>query len=315
MKSFHYATGLAIGYWVLAGAYIHVSGRIAASISRNVVELERLEHAKGSAFVIVTALMVWLASWLLFRRLQFVNDQRNQERQALMLVQSKAYAAELAASIAHDFNNLLFVLRASVDDAEANRGVLEPGAIAEMQTALNGAQNLTTRLARAARGDRAGRRERMSLRKAVADTTRLLQRLPRVLDRDLTLVAPSEAFAQLDPVLVDQILVNLVLNAADACGKGGTIRVEVAEDDSHVSLTVEDNGPGFPDSERIAVFEPFRSTKSSGLGLGLLSVRASAEASQGQFSVSDSQLGGAKFTVQWVKGEPSPAIHKAQAAQ
>lgn len=311
MKSLRYATGLAIGYGVLAGAYIYISGRIAASISRDVVELARREHVKGTVFVMVTALLVWLASWLLFRRLELVNDQRNQERQALMLVQSKAYAAELAASIAHDFNNLLFVLRAAVDDAESSGGLLEPSAITEMQTALTGAQNLTTRLARAARGDRAGRRERLSLRKAVTDTTKLLRRLPRVLDRNLVLLAPSEAVAQLDPVLVDQILVNLVLNAADACGKSGTIRVEVAEDDAHVSLTVEDNGPGFPDSERIAVFEPFRSTKSSGLGLGLLSVRASAEASQGQLSVDVSVLGGAKFTVQWGKAEPSLPVHKA----
>ncbi len=301
MKSFRYATWLALGYLLVAGVYIRISGRIAAGLARNVQELERLERIKGSAFVVVTALLLWGLAWAIFSQLQRSNDELNKGQQALMLVQSKTYAGELAASVAHDFNNLLMILRAAIEEAEDADGRLDPVALKEMKIALDGAKNLTARLARAARGDRASRRDLLSLSIIVADTTRLLRRLPRLAERRLDIVTSCEARASLDPVLVDQILVNLLLNAADACGRDGHIRVEVGENDHEVWLTVEDNGPGLPDSQAMAVFEPFRTTKSGGLGLGLLSVRASAEASEGIIAVSTSELGGAKFQVTWTK--------------
>jgi len=94
--------------------------------------------------------------------------------------------------------------------------------------------------------------------------------------------------------------------AADACGLGGTVRLEVGEDAHEVWLLVHDNGPGLADSERMAVFEPFRSTK-GGMGLGLLSVRACTEASNGKLIVGKSPLGGAKFEVRWQKVEKRPS--------
>ena len=304
MKSFRYATWLALGYFLLAGVYIRVSGRIAAGLSHNVQELERLERIKGSAFVVITALLLWGLAWVLFSQLQRSNDERNKGQQALMLVQSKAYAGELAASVAHDFNNLLMILRSAIEEAEDTGGALDSVTLQEMKVALDGAKNLTARLARAARGDRASRRELLSLSIIVTDTVRLLRRLPRLEERKLDILTPGEARASLDPVLVDQILVNLLFNAADACGKEGHIRVEVGESNDQVWLTVDDNGPGLPDSQAMAVFEPFRTTKSGGLGLGLLSVRASAEASDGVLAVSKSKLGGARFQITWPKAQP-----------
>jgi signal transduction histidine kinase len=304
LKSFRYATWLALGYFLLAGVYIRVSGRIAAGLSHNVQELERLERIKGSAFVVVTALLLWGLAWVLFSQLQRSNDERNKGQQALMLVQSKAYAGELAASVAHDFNNLLMILRSAIEEAEDTGGALDSVTLQEMKVALDGAKNLTARLARAARGDRESRREHLSLSTIVTDTARLLRRLPRLEERKLDILTPGEARASLDPVLVDQILVNLLLNAADACGKSGYIRVEVGETNDQVWLSVDDNGPGLPDSQALAVFEPFRTTKSGGLGLGLLSVRASAEASNGILAVSKSNLGGARFQITWPKAQP-----------
>jgi signal transduction histidine kinase len=81
--------------------------------------------------------------------------------------------------------------------------------------------------------------------------------------------------------------------------------VEVGENDSAVWLIVEDNGPGLPDSQAMAVFQPFRSTKSGGLGLGLLSVRASTEAGNGKLEVNKSELGGARFQITWPKQAPA----------
>jgi signal transduction histidine kinase len=304
LKSIRYATLLALGYLLVAGVYIRVSGRIAAHLAHNLDELERLEHIKGTIYVFVTGVLLWALAWILFSRAQRSHDEAFKSQQTLMLVQSKAFAGELAASVAHDFNNLLLVLGAAVEMADESGGALDAATREEMHAALEGAKNLTARLARAARGDRASRRDLLSLTKLVTDTSRLVRRLPRLAEKKLEIVAPTDAQASLDPVLVDQILVNLLLNAADACGKSGQIRVEVGESANQVWLSVEDNGPGLPDSQAMAVFQPFRSTKSGGLGLGLLSVRASAEAGSGTLALSKSKLGGAKFQVTWPKQAP-----------
>lgn len=306
MKAIRYATWLALGYLLVAGVYIWISGRIAADLARSVQDLERIEHIKGLTFVLVTALLLWALAWALFSRLQRSHDEQVKSQQTLMLMQNKAFASELAASVAHDFNNLLLVLGAALEVADEAGGTLDQPTREEMKTALEGAKNLTARLARAARGDRAGRREFSSLSKLVSDTTRLVRRLPRLAERRVEIVAQSDARASLDPVLVDQILVNLLLNAADASGKDGQIRIEVGENEHDVWLVVEDNGPGLPDSQAMAVFQPFRSTKSGGLGLGLLSVRASAEAGNGELTVNKSALGGARFQITWPKRSVEP---------
>jgi signal transduction histidine kinase len=301
VKSLRYASYLSVGYLLVAGVYIRISSHLAANFAKSVEELERIERFKGQAYVVVTATLLWGLSWFLFSRIQRSQEERAKERQALMLVQSKAFAGELAATVAHDFNNLMMVLRSGLDDlAEGTTPALTTTIISEMRGALDGAKNLTERLARAARGERAERQEVHSLAALVTQTVRLIRRLPRVSGRSVEVITLSPARTMLDPVIVEQIIVNLLLNAADACGVEGTVRLEVGEDAVSVWLHVHDNGPGFPDSESIAVFEPFRSTK-GGLGLGLLSVRACAEAGNGRLVVGKSPLGGAKFEVRWPK--------------
>src|SRR5512133_2575847 len=86
----YYATWLACVYLLVAGSYIVVSGWLAAAVARDVAELKRLEHIKGIAFVFVTGSLLWIISWLMFRRLERAEAARAIDRQALMLVQSKA---------------------------------------------------------------------------------------------------------------------------------------------------------------------------------------------------------------------------------
>ena len=308
MKSLRYAAYLSLGYVLTAGLYIRVSSHVAARLAKNVTELESMERLKGFAFVVLTGVLLLGLAWFFFSRLQRSNEERAKERQALMLVQSKAYAGEIAATVAHDFNNLMMVLRAGVDDLAEDADKLgHSSAINEMRKALDGAKNLTERLARAARGERAGRQEIHSLSEIVEETARLIRRLPRLEGRTVEVAAPGLAMATLDRVVIEQIVVNLLLNAADACGRGGTIRLEVTESGQHVLLAVHDSGPGISDSDHMAVFEPFRSTK-GGMGLGLLSVRACAEAGGGKLRVGRSPLGGAQFDVTWPKRTNTQAV-------
>src|SRR5512133_163824 len=182
----YYATWLAGAYLLVAGSYIVVSGWLAAAVARDVAELERLEHIKGIAFVFVTGALLWVISWVMFDRLKLADAARATDRQALMLVQSKAYAAELAASVAHDFNNLLLVVGFGLDEITAASGSPpNPHLLAEMRQALDAARNLTERMARAARGQREIRRDYRSLTTLVTDTVRLVQRLPRMRGRNI----------------------------------------------------------------------------------------------------------------------------------
>ena len=97
-----------------------------------------------------------------------------------------------------------------------------------------------------------------------------------------------------------QVFLNLVLNALDALPRGGAIRVTAAGDDG-VTITVADDGPGITVAPVGLIFEPYVSTKDTGLGLGLAICRRIIEAHGGRIAASNGPAGGAVFTV-WLPG-------------
>jgi signal transduction histidine kinase len=101
-----------------------------------------------------------------------------------------------------------------------------------------------------------------------------------------------------------QVLVNLLLNAFEAAGEGGSVRVScraAPEDPVHpdgpprVEVAVDDSGPGVPEAVRERIFEPFFTTKARGSGLGLSIVHAIIAQHGGTISVQDAPEGGARF--------------------
>ena len=102
-----------------------------------------------------------------------------------------------------------------------------------------------------------------------------------------------------DPGPLSQVVINLLINAAQAIGGPGTIRVVGAAEGGRVRLEVLDSGPGVPAELRERIFEPFFTTKSAGkgTGLGLAVSQHLLRAMSGDISVGDSPHGGGKFTV------------------
>jgi signal transduction histidine kinase len=110
-----------------------------------------------------------------------------------------------------------------------------------------------------------------------------------------------------------QVILNLLLNAMDAAGDGGRVRVDVKQADSdneptqagsvrEVEIQVADNGPGVPDEMKERIFEPFVSSKKLGMGLGLAVSQRIVEAHGGQITVTDDPGVGARFTVKLPTG-------------
>ena len=100
-----------------------------------------------------------------------------------------------------------------------------------------------------------------------------------------------------NPNIIHQMLVNLILNAADAVQHKGTIKVIIQKMNREVQFSIHDNGPGIPIDQRKSIFRAFYTTKEEGSGLGLLSVKACVKLHKGSVRIEDSELGGACFVV------------------
>jgi signal transduction histidine kinase len=102
-----------------------------------------------------------------------------------------------------------------------------------------------------------------------------------------------------------QVLMNLSINALDAAGPDGAVRLTCEDDPDHpgeVQLHVDDSGPGVPDEAMSRLFEPFFTTKANGSGLGLPISNAIVSQHGGRITVGRGPLGGARFTVHLPRG-------------
>ncbi len=105
---------------------------------------------------------------------------------------------------------------------------------------------------------------------------------------------------EVDPVQIQQVLINLVGNAFDAMRDTpvSSRKVEVAterNDDGMIRVSVRDHGAGIPDEARERLFDQFFSTKEQGLGMGLAIVRSIIEAHGGAIAAENAEGGGARF--------------------
>jgi CheY-like chemotaxis protein len=117
-----------------------------------------------------------------------------------------------------------------------------------------------------------------------------------------------------DPGQMEQVLLNLVVNARDAMtGGGGALRLETEVSASWGVLTVRDNGCGMDEATRERIFEPFFTTKADlGTGLGLATVFGIVQQGGGQIDVESTPGAGTTFRVSWplTRGDPAPAVER-----
>ncbi|MBB6479008.1 ATP-binding response regulator [Spirochaeta isovalerica] len=221
----------------------------------------------------------------------------------------------LAGGVAHDFNNLLTVIMGYCSLILDNENLMqcEPtleNDIKGIQTTSKKAVKLTKQLLTFSENQVHNPRN-IDLNSIIIDLERILERMvPESVSLDISLT-PSEAIISIDPVQMEQILINLVVNSRDAIQEKGKIKVstEIVKNareiylrsgklppGEYVKISVEDSGTGIPAEIQSMIFEPFFSTKGGkGSGLGLSTVYGIIQNSGGFIDLKSSAGQGTLF--------------------
>ena len=212
-----------------------------------------------------------------------VSEREALERRVRQM-QKMESVGRLAGGIAHDFNNILTVIRAQTDFLLMD---LPPGPAAEevgvIQTAAERAATLTRQLLAFSR-EQVLQPRTLDVAGVVQETGQLIERLIGENVQVDYRVSEGLPPVRLDPNQIEQVLLNLAVNARDAMPNGGTLTISVHEEEldeadaerlpgleagRYVVLAVSDTGGGMPEEVRERVFEPFFTTKERGKGTGL----------------------------------------------
>ncbi len=241
---------------------------------------------------------------------QDLRERRNLERQ-LLHSQKMDALGRLAGGLAHDFKNLLSVTLGWVEVLGESIPSDDPrhAGLDEIVASLERARNLTRQL--------------LSVSRQRSDVPRLLDlneilghmdgTLRQVLGRGIDLrvhLEPGLPLVRVDPARLEQILLNLVVNAREAMPRGGILQIRTASIwlgraasgvgpglGRCVRLSIQDSGCGIPAPLQARVFEPFFTTKRDGSGLGLSAVHSAVRQAGGEVRLHSAPGQGARFEV------------------
>ncbi|HEX8888377.1 MAG TPA: PAS domain S-box protein [Pyrinomonadaceae bacterium] len=253
-------------------------------------------------------------------------EQERQTEEQFRQAQKMEAIGKLAGGIAHDFNNLLTAINGYSDltlrRLEAEHPVRRN--IEEIKKAGQRATNLTRQLLAFSRKQML-QPKILNLNDMITDTSKMLRRL---IGEDIEIalrLKPSLGKVKADPSQIDQVLMNLVVNARDAMPHGGSLTIETANVEmdkaisdkytsvlagAHVMIRITDTGSGMSEDVQQHIFEPFFTTKGvgKGTGLGLSTVYGIVKQSDGYISV-ESEVGqGTTFKIYL------PRVEEAQTA-
>jgi signal transduction histidine kinase len=237
-------------------------------------------------------------------------EERRRLEEQLRQSQKMEAVGRLAGGIAHDFNNLLMVI---MGHGELLRRSLDPNdpRLRKLQHVM-GASERAARLVRqllAFSRKQVMEPQVVDLNALVSDTARMLRPLLGEDVKVVTRLDPALGRVRVDPAQIEQVLMNLAVNARDAMPSGGTITLETADvrvpasgetsPARQAALSVRDTGHGMDEKTRAHAFEPFFTTKdgSGGTGLGLSTVYGIVQQSGGQIALESAPGRGSCFRI------------------
>lgn len=213
----------------------------------------------------------------------------------------------LVGGVAHDFNNLLtgILLYCDLLISELRQQERLRKHVEEMRAAAEQGGTLIGQLLDVAR-KKAEEPRLLCWNEGISALQPLLQRLLHENIRLLTELAPEPGTVKLDPAGMQQIILNLVLNARDAMPDGGTLTLITRRSGSEVEFVVADTGYGMNRETRSRLFEPFFTTKQPGrgTGLGLATVQRLVQEQAGRIQVDSETRKGTRVTVRLPEAVP-----------
>jgi len=259
-----------------------VEQRISAAIEGRVDTIVVTKSGERRRLEVVSRNHVAVGGTVRLTALRDVTEFRGLEEQ-LQQAQKMEALARLASGIAHDFNNVLVIIRGMADMLTEVLDEPQRSDARDILRAVDSGTALTKSLLAYARQDPIALQV-LDLNVAVRGSEPLLRRLIGANVRLITDLAPNLAGVRADPSQVQQVILNLGMNARDAMPQGGTLTLQtrnvdigVANDASgivsragrYVALVVSDSGTGMPDEVQERIFAPFFTTKEPGQGTGL----------------------------------------------
>jgi two-component system NtrC family sensor kinase len=239
------------------------------------------------------------------------NDATLALERRLRHAQRLALVGQMAANVAHQVGSPLNVVLGRARYALRQGGQQERDA-RHLREIISGAEQISRvieqLLSHARRAQ--GPIEAVDVAAVARDTVRFLEVECERRRVRATVHASADAVIPWRRDELEQVLLNLCVNALQAQPDGGSLDVTVAPREAGVEVTVDDAGPGVPEADRDRIFEPFFTTKTdaAGTGLGLAICDELLRRGGGTIRVSTSPRGGARFTF-LLAGAPTPSPH------
>ena len=285
-------------------------------------------HLRPDGIVLFVA-MVWALAFVLDQLQSEKAGTRDSLNESEKLQSQKMEAVgRLAGGVAHDFNNLLAVITGysdllleSLGPSDLNRSKIE-----QIKQAANSAASLTRQLLMFSR-QQVIQPVILDINQILGNTEKMLRRLIKENIEFTVELGPNLDRVNADPGQIEQVIVNLVVNARDALPNGGKLRIQTSnvrldKDSVHagagslpgrfVLLEVTDTGRGMDQQTQAHIFEPFFTTKAvgKGTGLGLATVYGIVKQSNGHIEVRSTLGHGSSFMIYLPAVEQAKANHQ-----
>lgn len=293
---------LSLSYMVLCAGYIFVSTTWAARHAESLDALARIEQWKGVVFILITALLFYAFALVVLRKIQHQNDLLREQEAAMLKADRLNLAGAMAMSVAHDMSNQIAVLSMGMEELRPQLPAGSAETAKCLYVAVQQLGDLSRQLLATGQQRRDVEMAVVDLRTVVMQAVSMVRRHPRAASCTVVVSMPDRLPARVIQSLISHMLMNAMINAADATHGRGRLEIRASLADGQVTLEIHDNGPGIPENQRAAVISPFYTTKSHGHGLGFLSIDYGARMHEGQFTLDQSDLGGCCVRIRFPQG-------------
>jgi nitrogen fixation/metabolism regulation signal transduction histidine kinase len=226
-------------------------------------------------------------------------DQLEENRERLVHLTRMASWQSLARKTAHELKNSLTPIRLTVEEMQARQPASERAFMDQaVQIVVSEIESLERRVRAFSEfaSEPLVHPETLDINAVVSERVALLRPAHPGVTYHLRL-ANGRLRAHASPDLVNGILTNLLQNAAEAAGQGGSVLVVTRGEGERVAIDVHDSGPGLSQEVTATLFEPTITFKKHGMGLGLSIAKKNALLSGGDITLISGELGGAAFRV------------------